>query len=285
MPSFPIVDAHVHLYDPSWLRYSWLQRVPKINRRYDLSDFDRCRGPVQVERIVFAEVWVDQGLHLAEAAWVQELADQDPRLAGIIAHAPLEKGAAVEADLERLAGCRNLRGIRRLMEIETDQSFCLEPAFLEGLRLLPKLGLTFDLCVKHWGLVFAIELARRCPDVQFVLDHIGKPAIRHGMVEPWKSQIRELARLPNVVCKLSGVITEADHQHWTRDQIRPYLDHVLECFGFQRVMYGSDWTVSELTHPYPEWVAFLDEVTAGSSEAELRAVYRDTATRIYRLDA
>ena len=110
--------------------------------------------------------------------------------------------------------------------------------------------------------MFAIELARRCPDVSFVLDHIGKPGIRDGLVEPWKSQLQQLARLPNVVCKLSGVITEADHQHWTKEQVRPYVEHVLDCFGFDRVMYGSDWTVSELTHQYPDWVAILDEITS-----------------------
>ena len=283
MPGFAIVDSHVHLYDPAWLRYSWLKRVPRIDRRFDLADFDRDRGAVEVDRIVFTEVCVDAGLHLAEAAWVQALADHDPRLCGMIAHAPLEKGAAVEEDLARLAENRILKGIRRLMEIEVDQSFVLEPGFLEGLRLLPRHGLAFDICVKHWGLVFAIELARRCPDVGFVLDHIGKPGIRDGLVEPWKSQIRELARAPNVVCKLSGVITEADHAHWNREQVRPPVEHVLECFGFDRVMYGSDWTVSELTHAYPEWVAILDEITAGCSADERRSLWRDTAIRTYRL--
>lgn len=285
MPSFPIVDSHVHLYDPSWLGYSWLRGVPKINRRYDLSDFDACRGEVAIERIVFAEVAVDRGLHFAEAAWVQGLADRDPRLGGMIAHAPLEKGAAVAADLDRLAEYPSLRGVRRLIETETDYSFCLAADFLDGLRLLPQRSLTFDICVKHWGLVFAVELAKRCPEVSFVLDHIGKPGIRHGLVEPWKSQLRELASLPNVVCKLSGVVTEADHQHWRREQLRPYVEHVLDCFGFQRVMYGSDWTVSELTHAYPEWVAILDEITTGCSDDELRSLYRDTAIRTYRLDS
>jgi L-fuconolactonase len=285
MPGFPIVDSHVHLYDPTWLRYGWLRGVPRIDRRYDLADFDRCQGEVIVDKIVFAEVAVDQGLHFAEAAWVQGLADRDPRLAGMIAYAPVHKGAAVAEDLERLAQYRSLRGIRRLIEGEADPSICLAPDFLDGLRLLPEHGLTFDICVKHWGLVFAIELARRCPEVQFVLDHIGKPGIKHGLVEPWQGQLRELARLPNVVCKLSGVITECDHQHWRREQVRPYVTHVLECFGFNRVMYGSDWTVSELTHPYPEWVAILDDVTTGCSEAELRGLYRDTAIRTYRLDA
>jgi L-fuconolactonase len=284
MPSFPIVDSHVHLCDPGWLRYPWLQRVPKIDRRYDLDDFDRCRGPVAVDRIVFAEVWVEKGLHLAEAAWVQGLADADPRLAGMVAHAPVEKGAAVEEDLARLAGNRILRGIRRLMEIEVDQHLALEPAFVEGVRTVGRHGLTFDICIKHWGLFAAIELARRCPDVTFVLDHIGKPAIRFGIREPWSSQLAELARLPNVLCKVSGVITEADHQRWTPDEVKPYVAYAIECFGFDRVMYGSDWTVSELTHAYPDWVGILDEVTAGCSEDELRRFWRDNAIRCYRLD-
>jgi L-fuconolactonase len=284
MPDFAIVDSHVHLYDPTWLRYGWLRGVPRIDRRYDLTDFDRCRAEVQVDRLVFAEVAVDPGLHFAEAAWVQSLADADPRLAGMIAHAPLEKGAAVEADLDRLAQYPCLRGVRRLIETEIDNSFCLRPDFLAALRLLPPRGLTFDICVKHWGLVFAIELARRCPEVSFVLDHIGKPGIRDGLVEPWRSQLRRLAELPNVVCKLSGVITEADHRDWRKEQVRPYVEHVLDCFGFERVMYGSDWTVSELSHDYPVWVAILDEITAGCSGDERRSLWRGTAIRTYRLD-
>jgi L-fuconolactonase len=283
MPSFPIVDSHVHLYDPAHLRYSWLGNVPKINRRYDLADFDRCRDGVEVDKIVFAEVWVDPGLHLEEAAWVQDLADNDPRLAGMVAHAPLEKGPAVEADLEKLKRFRITKGIRRLIEIEMDPRFCLEPAFLDALRLLPKHGLTFDICVKHWQLAFGLELVKRCPDVSFVLDHIGKPGIKHGMWEPWKTQIRELSRMPNIVVKVSGVVTEADHQGWTKDQVKPYVEHVIDCFGFDRCMYGSDWTVSELTHQYPDWVAILDEVTAGASEAEKRSFWRETAIRTYRL--
>ena len=283
MPSFPIVDSHVHLYDPSHLRYSWLKRLPKIDRRYDLADLDRFRDGVEIDKIVFAEVWVDPGLHLEEAAWVQSLADKDSRLVGMVAHAPLEKGPAVEANLEKLKGFSITRGVRRLIEIEMDPGFCLEPAFIEAVKLLPRYGLTFDICVKHSALVFGLELARRCPEVEFVLDHIGKPGIRHGLSEPWKSQIRELSRLPNVTVKVSGVITEADHQRWEKEEVRPYVEHVLDCFGFDRCMYGSDWTVSELTHAYPNWVAILDEITQSASEDEKRAFWRETAIRTYRL--
>lgn len=285
MPNFPIVDTHVHLYDVEKLSFSWMKNLPKLNKTHLLSDFDAARGPVEVDKIVFAEVWVDPGLHLEEAAWVQGLADADARLCGMVAHAPLEKGAAVEKDLVALQQHATLRGIRRLIEIESDPSICLEPGFIAGAKLLPKYDLTFDICVKHWALTFGLELAKRCPEVTFILDHIGKPGIKHGLREPWWGQIRELAALPNVLCKVSGVMTEADHEHWRKEDVKPYVAHVIESFGFDRVMYGSDWTVSTLTHDYPTWVAILDEVVEGASEAEKRKLYRDNAIRAYRLPA
>jgi L-fuconolactonase len=285
MPDFPIVDSHVHLYDVDRFRYAWLKGVPKLDRTFVLKDFDEARGPIAVDTVVFAEVAIDPGLHLEEAAFVQDMADRDPRLKGMVAHAPLEKGKAVEADLIALKKNRVLRGVRRLIETERDPSFCLEPGFIEAVKLLPKHDLSFDICVKHWGLVFGLELARRCPGVSFVLDHIGKPGIRQGLREPWWSQIREMARLPNVVCKVSGVITEADHAAWKPEDVKPYIAHVIDSFGFDRVMYGSDWTVSNLTHPYPAFVEILDEIVAGASADEKRKLYRDTAIRTYRLAA
>lgn len=284
MPEFPIVDSHVHLYDVKRLSYGWLKGVPKINRTYGPADFHKARGAIEVEKYVFAEVAVDPGLHLEEARYVQELADADPKLAGMIAHLPLEKGpSAVEADIAALKKFRCLRGIRRLIETERNPAFCLEPQFLAALRLLPRHDLTFDICVKQFAMTYAIELVNRCPEVSFVLDHIGKPDIRNGLREPWWSQLRELARLPNVVCKLSGVISEADHGTWTAEQVKPYVAHAINCFGFDRILYGSDWTVSELTHNYPDWVAIIDEVAAGASEGERRRLYRDNAIRTYRL--
>lgn len=284
MPDFAIVDSHVHLYDVDRLRYGWLDRAPKLKRTSLLADFDRARGQIEVDKVVFAEVAVDPGLHLEEAGFIQGLANSDARLAGMVAHAPLENGKAIEADLLALKKHRILRGIRRLIETERDPSFCLEAPFLEAVKLLPKHGLTFDICVKHWALTYAIELARRCPEVTFILDHIGKPDIRHGLHEPWRSRIREMARLRNVVCKVSGVVTEADHARWSKEEIKPYIAQVIEAFGFDRVMYGSDWTVSQLTHPYPVFVEILDEMLRGTSEAERRKLYRDTAIRTYRLD-
>ncbi|WP_158554893.1 amidohydrolase family protein [Methylovirgula sp. 4M-Z18] len=284
MPDFPLIDAHIHLYDSARLSYSWMQQAPALLGRHLLPEFDAACDAVQVEKVVFVEVAADPGLHLDEAGFIDGLAREEPRIAAMVAHAPLEKGAFVEADLVALAEHKSLRGIRRLIQSEADPAFCLEPDFIAGVRLLAKYGLSFDLCIKHWQMTHAIELVRRCPEVIFILDHIGKPGIRFGFREPWWSELRELAFLPNVYCKMSGVITEADPNAWTPQIIRPYVEHVIACFGFGRTMFGSDWTVSTLTHPYPLWIEILDEILHGCSDAELRAFYRDTAAKAYRLD-
>ena len=128
-------------------------------------------------------------------------------------------------------------------------------------------------------------MMRKCPEVSFILDHIAKPGIKAGLLDPWRAHIREMAALPNVVCKLSGVTTEADHKTWTRDQLRPYIDHVIESFGPDRILYGGDWPVSELAGSYLQWLATLDWATAGFSPADKRKLFRDNAIKAYRLDA
>ena len=283
MPSFPIVDSHVHLYDPGLLNYPWMTGHPVLLRPHLMDDFDQESGPVEVEKVVFVEVDVDPSLRVREADWVAQLARVEPRIAAVVASAGLERGAAVRDELDRLAHSGVLRGIRRLIQSEPDPAFCLRPSFVEGVRLLSEYRLTFDICIRHHQLASAVELVRRCPDVQFVLDHLGKPAIKDGMLEPWRTQLRALAEAPNVVCKISGVVTEADHVHWTREEIRPYIEHAIDCFGFERVMYGGDWPVVNLAGRYVDWVAILDWITEGSSEDEKRALFRETAIRIYSL--
>ena len=284
MPDFPIVDAHVHLYDSTVVRYGWMRGKTALQGPHGLAELDAARGRVEVEGLVWIEVGADPGQHQGEARWVADLAAREPRVRGMVAHAPLERGAAAAADLEQLLEHRPLKGIRRLLQDEADDAFCLRPAFVEGVRLLARHDLSFDLCVYHRQLAGALELARRCPEVRFVLDHVGKPGIQGGLMEPWRSQIGELAALPNVWCKVSGLITEAGCA-WTRERLRPYLDHVLEAFGFERIMFGSDWPVSEQTHRYEAWVEIVERAFAGVSEAERRRLFRDNAIAFYRLDA
>ncbi|KTR07593.1 hypothetical protein NS365_03190 [Aureimonas ureilytica] len=283
MPNVPIIDTHVHLYDPARLDYPWLASVPAIQGAFLMPEFDRARGAIAVEGIVFAEVDAAPGQELDEARFVDELANEDNRIRGIIASAPVERGAAVAEDLERLAAIGRVKAVRRLIQGHADPAYCLTPAFVEGVREVGKAGFAFDICIYHHQLASATELVRRCPDMQFVLDHIAKPPIAAGGREPWASEMRALAELPNITVKISGVVTEADHANWRPDEIRPYVDHTIECFGFERVMFGSDWPVVNLASSYQAWVEMLDGFLAGVSDTDLRRFYRENALKTYAL--
>lgn len=285
MVDFPIVDSHVHLLEPRLLRYSWTSGAPSLDRQVLPKHLTEAAAPVRVEQFVFVEVDVDDPQHLDEAAWVAEQARSDPRLTGMVASLPLEKGQAIEADLDRLRRHKILRAVRRLIQNQPDPDFCVKPDFIAGLKLLAPHDLAFDICVFHRQLPNAIEMVRRCPEVRFVLDHIGKPGIKAGIIDPWRQHMRELASLPNVHCKISGVATEADHRAWTRDELKPYIAHAIECFGFERVMYGGDWHVSELAVPYPEWVEIVEWAVEGCGAEEKRKLFRDNAIGFYRLNA
>jgi len=283
MPSFPIVDTHVHFIDVDRQRYPELEAAPPIHKTHLPADFDRLRGGVDVDKIVFLDVAVADKDRPKEAAFASELAAGEPRLQAIVAAARIERGAAAEEEFAALADLPLLKGVRRLIQNQPDPAFCSHPGFVEGVRRLARYDLHFEICIYHHQLAAALELARRCPDVPIVLDHIGKPGIRHDLIEPWWSQIRAMAALPHVQCKVSGVITEDDHARWTETHIRPYLARVFDVFGSERVMFGSDWPVSELTHRYAEWVRILDRFTAAFSEDERRRFFRDNAIAFYRL--
>jgi len=142
---------------------------------------------------------------------------------------------------------------------------------------------SFDLCIYHRQLANVIRLVRQCPEVSFVLDHLGKPGIRARLLDPWRAELRELAALPNVVCKLSGVATEADHAAWTAADLRPYLDHALLCFGPGRLLFGGDWPVSTQATGYPRWVEVVDAALQGCTAEERQRIFARNAEAIYRI--
>lgn len=285
MPDFAIIDSHVHLADPKRLGYAWTKNAPSLNRQVLPDDLMKAAAPVRIDRFVFVEVDVDMPQHLDEAAWIDSIAQKDRRVAGMVAALPLEKGkAAIEPELDRLRQNKSLRGVRRLIQNQSDPDFCIRPDFIAALKLLGAHDLVFDICIFHHQLPNAIRMVQQCPDVRFVLDHIGKPAIKAGIADPWRQHLKELAALPNVHCKISGVATEADHRNWTKEQLKPYIAHAIDTFGFDRAMYGGDWHVLELAGTYPEWVGIVDWVVEGASKDEKRKLFRDTATDFYRLD-
>lgn len=284
MPDFPIIDAHVHLYDPAMVRYDWMQDVPLLNKPHLAGDLDIASGAIAIEGVVFAEVDAATGQHLHEALWISHLTASEKRIRALVVSAPLENGAQVEADLKMLAELRGVRGVRRLIQSHVAApGWCLRDDFVEAVQLLPRHGLSFDICILHPQMADAIELCRRCPDVVFILDHIGKPGIAAGQWEPWASQLHDLAQLPNVSCKISGVVTEANHKNWNADQLKPYIKHVVDCFGFDRVMFGGDWPVVNLASNYQRWVEIVDDALTTTQRSDVQKFYCSNAQRIYRM--
>ena len=284
MEKFPIVDTHVHLWHPKQLRYPWLTEVPTLNRPYLLKDYIAASSALEIESIVFVQCDTHPDDGLKETAWVTSLAAVDPRIQGIVAWAPLEEGAQVAPFVEKLAENRLVKGIRRLIQSES-VDFCVQPDFVSGVKTLSRYGLSFDICIFHPQLANAIRLVEQCPHVQFILDHIGKPDIKNQLFDPWKQEIETLAMFPNVHCKISGLVTEAALETWTPADLQPYIEHVITCFGFDRVIYGSDWPVSTQASDYLRWVQTLKDAVSGCASEELRNLFRDNAIKFYRLDS
>ena len=283
MLDYPIVDTHVHLWDPKRLRYRWLDGINKLNRPYLPADYDAACGAVHVEKFVFVQCDCLPEQNLAEVAFVDDLAEKDPRIAGIVAYAAVDRGG-VRDDLQKLAQHQRVKGIRRLLQGEADNAFCLRPEFLEGVAQLAEFNLSFDICIKHPQLAACVKMVRSVPQVQFVLDHIGKPDIKSQLFDPWKADIAELASLPNVSCKISGLVTEADMENWSGEQLQPYIDHVLDSFGPRRVMFGSDWPVVLLASTYERWVNTLFAAVENRPANDRRRLFHENALALYRLE-
>lgn len=277
------VDAHVHFWDPARLPYPWLAEVPAIAGPHSPRELLSEAGAATPSAIVFVEAGADAGHARAEVDWISELAAREPRVAAIVAQVAVDRGPETDAALAALAGHDLVRGVRHNLQDHAAPDHCLRPSFLQGVARAGEAGLTFDLCIRHHQLPACIELVRRCPGTTFVLDHAGKPDIRRGVVDPWRAHIAELARLPNVVCKLSGLVTEADPARWTPAGLRPYVEHLLGSFGPGRLLFGSDWPVVKLAASYRRWLEAAVELLEPLSAAERAALLGENARRVYRL--
>ena len=276
-----MVDSHVHLWDPRRFRMPWLDDIDALRRPFGMDTFvEHARG-LPLEQLVYVQVDTTPAYGWLEARWAVQ---QDPPLAGVVAWAPMDDGPIVASYLTALKelGPR-IKGVRRLLQSEPDPDVLVAPDLLRGLRLLTEYDLSFDICIRHQQLARAIDMVRACPETQFILDHLGKPDVRAGVLDPWRDQLAELAQLSNVVCKVSGVVTEADHDRWTVADLEPYVAHALQVFGEDRVLFGGDWPVVTLAAEYGRWVATLQQLTSALSPAAKRKLWADNARRVYRL--
>jgi len=289
MPDFPIIDTHLHIWDMERLKYSAFEGHPLFGKSYQIEDYQKACGDIEVEAMVFLECFADftatGGQYLDEIRFVEDSAKRDPRIKGIVPMAPLEWGARVEPMLRQMqADHPTVKGIRRIMEFDEDpRALTLSPAFIEGVNLLHKFGWHFEINVNFTQMDIIREFVQHIPDVPMILDHCGKPGIKEGAIDQYRADIRDLAQHPNMWIKLSDLPPYADPDNWTDDDLRPYIDATIEAFGFERTIYAGDWPICLLATSLTRWVETLDRAFEGASDTDLRKFYRDNANDFYRL--
>lgn len=284
-----IIDTHQHLWDLDKHHYSWTSNLPALNRSFRLSDYHEATRDLTVAKSVHVEADVDEDLMLEETLHVLSMARSDDNpIAGVVAAARPEYDGFRDY-IDRIAGQRLLKGVRRILHTEPDQ-LSTTTTFVENIRSLEDYGLTFDICVLARQLPQAINLVKQCPNVSFILDHCGNPNLRsdagEGDFDKWRDLLREISGLPNVVCKISGVVVNTDPTsaaRWTAETLRPAVESVIDCFGWDRVMFGSDWPVCTLAASFRQWVEALSLLTQDAGAENQRKLFYENALRVYRL--
>lgn len=277
------IDAHHHLWDLSRREQGWLDdpALTTIRRTFTVADFERDAAAARIDHGVLVQVLPDAD----ETREFLATAAQSEALAGVVGWADLTAPDIADelAALRAAPGGDLLVGIRHLVQGEADPQWLSRPDVRRALKAVADAGLRYDLLTYPHQLPSAIDTVRALPDAVFVLDHVSKPPIASGELEPWASHVRELAAEPNVFCKLSGMVTEADPEAWTVESLRPYVDVVLDAFGPSRIMFGSDWPVCLLVATYTQVADAAAELVGQLSSDEQDEVFGGTAIRAYQL--
>ena len=273
------IDAHQHFWKYNPVEYGW------IGEGMDVLKCDRLPAdlaPLLQSAHLDGSVAVQARSTLKETEWLLQLADQAPFVKGVVGWVDL-LSPDVRRQLERFSAHKRFRGVRHIVQSEPDDHFVLRQDFQHGIGLLAEFGLTYDLLVFPRHLPAAHELVAAFPNQTFVLDHIAKPFIKDHLLSPWNADMRRLARLPNVYCKVSGLVTEADWKNWKAADVFPYLDVIFEAFGPQRIMFGSDWPVCTLAGSYADVISLVQEYSRQLAAQELAEVWGGTSVKAYNL--
>jgi L-fuconolactonase len=273
------IDSHQHFWHYTPDEYGWIDgSMARLRRDFlpnDLKlEIDACG--------VDATIAVQARQTIDETKWLLELARSNPFIAGVVGWAPLID-TEVSESIGALREHGPLRGVRHILQGEADDGYMLRQDFNRGISALREFDLAYDILVFERQLPHTVEFVDRHPDQVFVLDHVAKPRIRDAAVSPWRELIGKLAKRPNVFCKLSGMVTEADYATWTEQQLEPYFDTVLDAFGPERLMFGSDWPVCLLAASYGNWFEVVCRRIATLSQHEREAILGGTASRVYRI--
>ncbi len=272
------IDAHQHfwIYNPA--EYDWIDDSMSALRR----DFLPADLKPELDRNFQGSVAVQARQTLEETRWLLKLAESFPSILGVVGWADL-RSPGIRSQLKTLARNPKLVGVRHIVQSEPDDRFLLQPEFLRGIAALEEFDLAYDILIYTKHLSIAAEFVKRFPRQRFVLDHLAKPPIKSGQVNSWTNGIRRLAEFPNVFCKLSGLVTEADWQHWQPEQIVPFLDVAVESFGPDRLMIGSDWPVCLVAASYSRVIEVVKTYLLEKQPECRESVLGDNAQRFWRL--
>ena len=282
--AIPIVDTHLHLWDLNRFRLPWIGKQSPLAHNFVMKDFLAATKGLHVVKAVYMEVDVEVGQQRAEAEYVFEICRQNntPLKAAVISGRP-----ASDDFRKYLEGFKRnpfLKGVRQVLHGEgTPAGFCLAPNFVRGIRLLGDMGLSFDLCMRSGELADGIKLIEACPNTRFILDHCGNMNVQSNDRTQWQRDMERMARANNVVCKVSGIVASARPKKWTAAELAPIVNHTLNTFGPDRVMFGGDWPVCTTTATYRQWVEALKSIVRERPMNEQRKLFHDNATRFYGL--
>jgi L-fucono-1,5-lactonase len=276
------IDSHQHYWKVDRGDYHWMTpTVPVLYRDYLPSDLRPCLLRHNIQKTVL----VQAAQTVAETDFLLNLAAEDDSIAGVVGWLDMDD-PGFSAQFERYRKSPKFIGLRPMLQDIPDDRWILHPNVLFALHLVADSDFPFEFLTYPRHLPFVFEVLESIPSLRAVIDHISKPGIRSGELEPWRSWITRLAGRPNLYCKLSGMITEADHRHWSPDDLRPYVDHVIQCFGFDRVMFGSDWPVCLCAGSYDDVIGALREILSSRLNAETEPkLFGQNAIRFYKLDA
>jgi predicted TIM-barrel fold metal-dependent hydrolase len=290
---FPIIDTHQHLWDLKKFRLPWLKKDSVLDRSYVMEDYLAATGELaksalmptaKVVKAVYMEVDVDPEQQTKEAEFLIELCKKGgtPTVAAVVSGRPASPDFG--AYIKPFRDSKYIKGIRQVLHVDsTPAGHCLDKKYIAGVRLLGTNGLSFDLCMRPNDLGDAIKLIDACPDTRFILDHCGNGDVQSKDRTKWKKDMEEIGKKKNVVGKVSGFIVTAKKGEWTVEQLAPIINHTLEVFGPDRVMFGGDWPVVTQVATYRQWVDALRTVVRDRKDEEQRKLFHDNAEKFYRL--
>jgi L-fuconolactonase len=280
----PIIDTHQHLWDLKQFKLPWIKKDSALNRNYLMGDYIKATEGLNIVKTIYMEVDLDPSQQQAEAEFVIETCKRadNPMVAGVVSGRPAAGG--FEKYIRQFKNSATIKGVRQVLHNDgVPAGTCLDAEFIRGIRLLGDLDKSYDLCMRPGELLDAARLIDACPDTRFILDHCGNAKAPDKDRTQWKRDLAEVAKRKHVVCKVSGIVASVEKGKWTADDLAPIVNHVLDSFGPDRVVFGGDWPVCTLGATYKEWVTALKAIVKDRKREDQEKLFHDNAVRVYGL--